>query len=185
MLLDGFNPKAIKVVEWTRKQLTEDDRDWLRELPYVRTVENFTISHATLDQSQRWQYVFDRLAAVSSFAQQKTDVCFFGHTHVPVAFIRDSMVRGGTYTEFKIESGKRYFINVGAVGQPRDNNWKAAYVVYDMDEKTVRLRRVAYDIETTRKKVRAAGLDTGMAGRAFLCAFCRRRGHSCERVGTK
>jgi predicted phosphodiesterase len=69
-------------------------------------------------------------------------VCFFGHTHVPVAFIRDTVVRGGTYSKFKTEAGKKYFVNVGAVGQPRDNNPKAAYVVFDMDEGTIELRRL-------------------------------------------
>jgi diadenosine tetraphosphatase ApaH/serine/threonine PP2A family protein phosphatase len=77
---------------------------------------------------------------------------------VPVAFIRDTVVRGGTYTKFKVEHRKQYFVNVGAVGQPRDNNPKAAYVVYDMDEGTIELRRLAYDIAATQKKIREAGL---------------------------
>jgi len=156
--LDGFNPKAAKMVEWTRNQLTQDDRRWLHNLDYVRTVENFTIVHATLEAPERWGYVFDRLAATASLARQNTPVCFFGHTHVPVAFVRDSVVRGGTFTTFKIEKGKQYFVNVGAVGQPRDNNPKAAYVIYDLEEGTVELRRVAYDVETTQRKIREAGL---------------------------
>jgi len=156
--LNGFNPKAAKAVQWTREQLTEEDRRWLHSLGYVRTIENFTIVHATLDGPERWGYVFDKLAAAASFAQQSTKVCFFGHTHVPFAFIMDTVVRGGTFTKFKIESGKRYFVNVGAVGQPRDNNPKGAYVIYDMDEGTVELRRVSYDIATTQRKIRDAGL---------------------------
>ena len=95
-------------------------------------VTNFTIVHATLDGPQRWGYVFDKLAAAASFTYQNTAICFFGHTHVPVAFMRDNMVRGGTYSKFKVEPGKKYFVNVGAIGQPRDNNPKAAYVVYDV-----------------------------------------------------
>lgn len=156
--LDRFNVNLAKFVEWTRKQLTADDRQWLQRLPYVRKVEDFIIVHATLDQPERWQYVFDKLAATASFARQTTQMCFFGHTHVPVAFMRDTVVRGGTYTKFKVESGKQYFVNVGAVGQPRDNNPKAAYVVYDMDEGTVELRRSEYDILATQKKIRRSGL---------------------------
>ncbi len=156
--LDGFNPKAAKAVEWTRRQLTEEDRRWLRSLPYVRTVEGFTIVHATLDEPGEWGYVFDKLAAGASLAKQKTRVCFFGHTHVPVAFVRDSMVRGGTYTKFRVEPGKDYFVNPGAVGQPRDNNPKAAYAIYDLDERTIELRRCAYDVATTQRKIREAGL---------------------------
>lgn len=156
--LDGFNPKAAKVVEWTRTQLTSDDRQWLHDLPYVLRVENFTIVHATLDNPQRWGYVFDHLAAASSLAYQNTGICFFGHTHVPVAFVRDTMVRGGTFTKFRLERGKQYFVNVGAVGQPRDNNPKAAYVTYDMDGSIIELHRVTYDIAAAQRKIRDAGL---------------------------
>ncbi|MGA2868952.1 MAG: metallophosphoesterase family protein [Verrucomicrobiota bacterium] len=157
LLPDGFNVNAAKAVELSRKQLTADDRQWLQKLPYVRKVEDFIIVHASLDQPERWQYVFDKLAAAASFPYQNTQMCFFGHTHVPVAFMRDTVVRGGTYTKFKVEPGKKYFVNPGAVGRPRDNNPKAAYVVYDMDEGTVELRRSAYDIAATQKKIREAG----------------------------
>jgi len=163
--LEGFNPAAAEAVNWTRKQLTADDRQWLRDLKYTRMVTNFTIVHATLDGPQRWGYVFDKLAAAASFTYQNTSVCFFGHTHVPVAFMKDSMVRGGTYSKFKLEAGKKYFVNVGAVGQPRDNNPKAAYVVYDTLEATIELRRLDYDIAAAQKKILAAGLPPRLAER--------------------
>jgi predicted phosphodiesterase len=159
--LEGLNPKPVRTVEWTRKQLSEDDLRWLRDLPYVLRVEDFTIVHSTLDDPPKWRYVFDKLGAAGSLAHQTTDVCFFGHTHVPVAFIRDSTVRGGTYSRFKIQPGKQHFINVGAVGQPRDNNPKAAYVIYDKEQGIIELRRVEYDIAETRRKVREAGLSDG------------------------
>ena len=163
--LDGFNPAAAEAVNWTRKQLTPEDRQWLRDLKYQRMVTSFTIVHATLDAPQRWGYVFDKLAAAASFTYQNTQVCFFGHTHVPVAFMRDSVVRGGTYSKFKVEAGKKYFVNVGAVGQPRDNNPKAAYVVYDVYEGTIELRRLEYDIAAAQKKILAAGLPERLAER--------------------
>src|SRR5215210_1577059 len=163
--LEGFNPAAAEAVDWTRQQLTEEDRQWLRELKYVRMVTSFSIVHATLDAPQRWGYVFDKLAAAASFTYQNTAVCFFGHTHVPVAFMRDSVVRGGTYSKFKVEPGKKYFVNVGAVGQPRDNNPKAGYVVYDMNDNTIELRRLDYDIGTTQKKILDAGLPPRLAHR--------------------
>ncbi|MEO6337808.1 MAG: metallophosphoesterase family protein [Verrucomicrobiota bacterium] len=143
--LDDFNQKASSLIEWTIQQLTDEDRAWLCELPYVATIAGFTIVHSMMSEPRRWEYVFDKLAATRSFTQQKTPVCFFGHTHVPVAFVRDSMVRGGTYSKFKVEQGKQYFVNVGSVGQPRDGNPKAAYAIYDLDEKTVELRRVAFE----------------------------------------
>jgi predicted phosphodiesterase len=163
--LEGFNPYAAEAILWTRDQLTVEDRKWLKDLKYTRLIANFTIVHATLDVPQRWGYVFDKLMAAASFTYQNTQVCFFGHTHVPVAFIRDTMVRGGTYSKFKLEAGKKYFVNVGSVGQPRDNNPRCAYVFYDMDEGTIELRRLDYDIQTAQKKILAAGLPARLAER--------------------
>jgi len=163
--LEGFNPHAAEAVSWTRKQLNPDDRKWLREFKYIRLVASFTMVHATLDGPQRWGYVFDRLAAAASFTYQNTAVCFFGHTHVPLAFVRDSVVRGGTYSKFRVEPGKKYFVNVGAVGQPRDGNPKAGYVVYDLNEQTIELRRLDYDVPKAQKKILDAGLPQRLADR--------------------
>lgn len=165
---EGFNPLALEAVAWTRQQLSAEDRKWLHDLKYLRLVGSFTIVHATLDAPQRWQYVFDKLEAASSFTYQNTSLCFFGHTHVPVAFVRDSMVRGGTYSRFRIEPGKKYFINVGSVGQPRDNNPRASYVVYDTTDNTIELRRLDYDIAKAQKKIRDAGLPPRLADRLEL-----------------
>ncbi len=163
--LDGFNPHAAEAVHWTREQLNGEEKTWLSDLKYSRMAANFTLVHATLDAPQRWGYVFDKLAAAASFPYQNTQMCFFGHTHVPVAFMRDTVVRGGTYSKFKSDPSKKYFINVGAVGQPRDNNPKSAYVLYDIDAQTIELRRLDYDIETAQKKIREAGLPERLAER--------------------
>jgi predicted phosphodiesterase len=156
--VDGFNDHAAKVVTWTRKQLTEEDKQWLSALEYIRVVAGFTMVHATLDGPQRWGYVFEHLAAAASFSRQDTPVCFFGHTHVPVAFIRDRTIRGGTYSKFHVEPGRQYFIGVDSVGQPRDNNPKAAYVVYHTDKDSIELRRVDYDMGAAQKKNADLGL---------------------------
>jgi len=162
---EGFNDAAAEAVAWSRAQLSDDDRKWLRDLKYFRIVANFSIVHATLDAPQRWGYVFEKLEAAASFTYQNTQVCFFGHTHVPVAFIRDTGVRGGTYSKFQIEQGKKYFVNVGSVGQPRDGDPRAAYVVYDLQLGTIELRRLPYDIATAQRKIRAAGLPERLAER--------------------
>jgi predicted phosphodiesterase len=167
--LEGFNPHAAEAINWTRDQLTPEDRQWLRDLKYMRLVTSFTLVHATLDQPQRWGYVFDKLAAAASFTYQNTAICFFGHTHVPLAFVRDAgQVKGGTYSKFKIEPAKKYFINVGSVGQSRDGVPKATYVVYDMQEQSIELRRLDYDMATTQKKILDAGLPARLAERLAL-----------------
>src|SRR3989441_4232169 len=163
--LEGFNPHAAEAIQWTRQQLTEEDRQWLKELKYIRLVASFQIVHATLDGPQRWGYVFDRLAAAASFTYQNTAVCFFGHTHVPVAFIRDSVVRGRPYSQFQIEPGRKYFVNVGSVGQPRDGNPQAAYVIYDLDEGSIELRRLTYNVAKAQAKIRTSGLPHQLADR--------------------
>ena len=163
--LEGFNPHAKEAINWTRHQLTEDDRLWLKSLKYIRLVANFSIVHATLDVPQRWGYVFDKLAAAASFTYQNTSVCFFGHTHVPMAFMRDSVVRGGTYSKFKTEQGRKYFVNVGSVGQSRDGVAKATYATYNLDDGTIELRRLDYDMAKTQAKIRAAGLPERLAER--------------------
>jgi predicted phosphodiesterase len=165
---EGFNDAAAEAVAWSRAQLLDDDRKWLRDLKYFRIVANFSIVHATLDAPQRWGYVFEKLEAAASFTYQNTQVCFFGHTHVPLAFIRESGVRGGTYSKFRVEQGKKYFVNVGSVGQPRDGDPRAGYVIYDLQQGTIELRRLAYDVATAQRKIRAAGLPDRLAERLAL-----------------
>jgi len=156
--LTGFHPLAAEVVKWTRAQLSDEDRAWLAGLPYSKPVETFMMVHGTLDGPEMWGYVFDPLEADSSFAYQMSSVCFCGHTHVPVAFEKAGTVRGGLYSKLKIFPGRKYFINVGSVGQPRDGDPRAAYAIYDMRDDTVELRRVEYDIAETQAHNRAAGL---------------------------
>jgi len=156
--LVGLSPRASAATLWTRQRLEPADKQWLRDLKYTRLLAGFSLVHATLDAPQSWGYVFDKFAAAASFNYQNTSVCFFGHTHLPMAFIRDAVVRGGSYSKFKVEPGRKYFVNVGSVGEPRDGNPFAAYVIYDLAESSIELRRVPYDIEETDAKVRAAGL---------------------------
>ena len=145
---EGFNENACAAILWTRAQMTEDDLKWLKDLKYIRIMANFTLVHATLDGPNRWGYIFDKLEAAASFPYQQTPICFFGHTHVPLAFVRDTAVRGGTYSKFKIEAGRKYLMNVGSVGQSRDGVAKATYLIYDINSGQVELRRLDYDMDT-------------------------------------
>ena len=82
--LSDFTELAAEVVKWTRRQLSAEDVDWLRNLPYSKLHMGFTIVHSTLDMPEHWGYIFDNLTAEASFAYQKTGVCFYGHSHVPM-----------------------------------------------------------------------------------------------------
>lgn len=160
-----FNELAEHAISWTRDHLTEEDKEWLRGLCLQQTVGDFTIVHATLDTPGQWSYVFNTLDAAASFTYQHTAVCFFGHTHVPMAFVRDEGIRRVKIEHLRIDPAKKYFINVGSVGQPRDGDWRAAYCIYDVDANDVEQRRVPYDVETAQEKMIKAGLPPLLAKR--------------------
>jgi diadenosine tetraphosphatase ApaH/serine/threonine PP2A family protein phosphatase len=162
---EDFNELAECAIRWTRDNLTDQDKEWLRELPLQRRVHDFTIVHATLDTPGQWGYVFNNLDAAASFTYQRTTVCFFGHTHVPMVFIRDEGVRRERTEHVRIESARKYFINMGSVGQPRDGNWRAAYCIYDTENELVELLRVKYDLAAVQNKIAKAGLPRLLAER--------------------
>src|SRR5581483_4293442 len=163
-----FNEMAEAAIQWTRDHLTDDDKTWLRELKLQRQVRDFTIVHSTLDMPDQWGYVFNNLDAAASFTYQHTTVCFFGHTHVPIAFVRDEGAGRVALDKLRIENGKEYFINVGSVGQPRDGEWRAAYCIYHVDSGVVEQRRVKYDLETAQQKIVKAGLPPMLAERLAI-----------------
>ncbi|MFZ4599889.1 MAG: metallophosphoesterase family protein [Terrimicrobiaceae bacterium] len=162
---DGFNPLAEEAMTWTRAQLTTDDKDWLRSLRLQRQVRDFTIVHATLDTPHKWGYVFNQLDAAASFSYQHTSVCFIGHTHAPKAYVRDGSVRSLSLDSLTLAPGKKYLVNVGSVGQPRDGDWRAAYCIYDTNLNTITLRRLEYDIGGAQNAILAAGLPKKLAER--------------------
>ncbi len=163
-----FNELAEQAINWTRQHLDETDKQWLRSLPFQHQVQDFTIVHATLDRPEQWGYVFNSLDAAASFAYQHTRICFFGHTHVALAFIRDETVQRVRVDHVSIDMTKKYLINGGSVGQPRDGDWRAAYCIYDMEKNVVEQRRVKYDLETTQKKILEAGLPPLLAERLAI-----------------
>ena len=163
-----FNELAEHAIEWTRENLTEEDTEWLRALRLERQVRDFSIVHATLDPPAQWGYVFNNLDAAASFTYQHTTVCFFGHTHVPMAFIRDDGVRRVNVDQLRIDNGKKYFINTGSVGQPRDGDWRAAYCIYDTEKNVVEQHRVKYDLPTAQSKIVKAGLPRLLAERLAI-----------------
>jgi len=164
----GFNALAEAAINWTREHLTIEDKEWLRALPLTQQVHGFTIVHASLDMPEQWGYVFNSLDAIASFTYQPTTVCFFGHTHVAGAFVREDHVTKVKVDQLTIEETKKYFINVGSVGQPRDGDWRAAYCIYHIEKNVVEQRRVKYDLATAQRKIIQAGLPQPLADRLEL-----------------
>lgn len=163
--LESFNPLAEVAIQWTRDQLNTSEKRWLGGLPLVSEIYGFMIVHATLEDPGGWGYVLNQLDAAASFFKQTTQLCFFGHTHAPRAYIKDSSVVGLPFDHLVVESRKKYFVNVGSVGQPRDGDWRAAYVVFDEEKRMIRLRRLAYDLQKTQEKILFSGLPPRLADR--------------------
>ena len=164
--LDDFHPNAAAVITWTREQLTADDLDWLRNLPFTDKRMGMSIVHSTWDNPESFGYVFDHLQAEANFICQPTPLCFHGHTHCPMIYEKQM---SGVYRidaqDFQIPIGRKYFINVGSVGQPRDGDPRAAYVIYDQKSRLVRFRRLEYDVAAAQGRIRAAGLPERLAER--------------------
>jgi diadenosine tetraphosphatase ApaH/serine/threonine PP2A family protein phosphatase len=165
---EGFNPLAEEAINWTRGQLTTAEKAWLASLRLQRQVRDFTIVHATLDTPHKWGYVFNQFDAAASFSYQHTALCFIGHTHVPKAYVRDVSVRTIPLDLIAVQPGKKYLINVGSVGQPRDGDWRPAYCIYDTAADEIELRRVPYDIDGAQKNILDAGLPPRLAERLAL-----------------
>ncbi|MCL1856216.1 MAG: metallophosphatase family protein [Kiritimatiellaeota bacterium] len=164
--LEDFHPVAANVIEWTRRQLTEDHLQWLYDLPLTATVGGaFLMVHSTLDMPERWGYVFDNLEAAAHLSYQMHVLCFHGHTHVPTVFEKELEVVRRPPESLKLQLGKKYFINTGSVGQPRDGDPRASYCLYQPKAREVTFRRVAYDVEAAQGKITAAGLPERLAVR--------------------
>ena len=161
--LDGFHPLAADVVTWTRAQLSPEQIAYLAGLPFKAPVESFQLVHSTLDTPEMWGYVFDKFEADANFNYQTSALCFFGHTHVPLAFEKTNEVRFGLYERIKLTFGRKYFVNVGSVGQPRDGDPRTGYVTYDTRTGEVELHRLSYDIALAQERIRRAGLPERLA----------------------
>jgi diadenosine tetraphosphatase ApaH/serine/threonine PP2A family protein phosphatase len=169
-----FNNFARTAIEWTRTQLRPRDLDYLRSLPLVIDRGLYTVVHGTLHMPEQFGYVLSPVEALDSLALQQTFLCFVGHSHVPAIYMqrngdpRDLDVLYQPEAEACVRDHARVLMNVGSVGQPRDEDPRAAYATYDSETQIARIRRVTYDIPGVQRKIRAAGLPEMLANRLAL-----------------
>jgi predicted phosphodiesterase len=167
-----FNAYARLAIRWTREKLSEEDKTFLKSLPFSLVKDEFTIFHGTLDPEEPFNYILMSDDAELSFKNMKTWVGFFGHSHSAGCFIKDSngiiSYRSGIIDcTIELDPENKYLINVGSVGQPRDGNPNGAFAIFDTDEKTVSIKRFAYDIDKTAKKIIDSGLPRFLAERLY------------------
>jgi diadenosine tetraphosphatase ApaH/serine/threonine PP2A family protein phosphatase len=168
----SFNMVARMAAQWTMGVLTTENREYLKALPAGPVIidEGVEICHgAPFDEDH---YIFDSEDATRALDAARRRLCLFGHTHLPVVFLRDptrfeGLVPDGD-VEVVLERDVNYLINVGSVGQPRDGDPRAAFGIYDTDGASLTLRRVAYPVQEAQRRILNAGLPASLANRLAI-----------------
>lgn len=167
-----FNPEAAAAAEWTRDRISGETRAWLDALPLRHHEGRATLVHGSPRDPLR-EYIVDDDVALANLELLTTPYAFHGHTHLPVAFIADSpgiaivVPHHGTTL---VLDDRPTLLNPGSVGQPRDGDPRASYLVLDTEAWTVTWRRVAYDFATVQRAIRSAGLPRRLADRLAIGA---------------
>ena len=169
-----FNPFARLAVEWTRTELGSEQLDWLSQLPW--TVESEELDavwvHASLAEPEGFDYVRSLPAAARCLQEQRARWSFVGHTHIPLLFHTDPELdcvlepcfESDGFVSFR-ELPEKVLVNCGSVGQPRDEDARAALVLWDSERSFLRLERVNYDISAAQQKILSRGLPPILAER--------------------
>jgi diadenosine tetraphosphatase ApaH/serine/threonine PP2A family protein phosphatase len=161
-----FNIYARVAAEWTAKTLTRENREYLQRLPLTSSQESFYLVHASPACPRDWEYLLDRFDAEPQFHYFTEPICFIGHTHQPAVYMADPAgCKSLPLSNVTLEPDRRYIVNVGSVGQPRDHDPRACFAVYHEAAGVVEFVRVPYDIEGAQAKIRAAQLPEVLAAR--------------------
>jgi predicted phosphodiesterase len=172
--LSYFNPMARQAVYWTREVLLPEDWAYLREVPAgPRTVSDFLLVHGSLQDED--EYLYTIAGAFASFQISWMPLLFMGHTHLQGGYVKDCsgviseidphLIKENERVGFPLEPGCQYLINPGSVGQPRDLDPRAAYVLYDDEVKKIYFGRASYPIAQTQSKMRTAQLPEALIER--------------------
>jgi diadenosine tetraphosphatase ApaH/serine/threonine PP2A family protein phosphatase len=167
--ISDFNPNARAGIAFAKKTLSSEQVKYLRNLPLIIQGERFTAVHASLNEPEEWHYIFDDADADLHFKCQTQPVCFIGHTHVPRIWSRDGRSPSPRANgSLRLHPDEFYCINVGSVGQPRDNDPRASYVIFQSSTMEVTFQRITYDVAGAQKKIREARLPHFLAQRLLL-----------------
>jgi predicted phosphodiesterase len=165
--LEEFTDDAAAAARWSRSVLGAEARGFLERLQSLASTEDVELFHAS-PRDPVWEYVLSDEAALAAFQLTSAPIVLVGHSHVSLAFVLENgaldgaAVPGGA--EIDLASG-RFILNPGSVGQPRDGDPRAAYLVLDLDAKRALHRRVVYPIERTQEEIRERGLPEALADR--------------------
>ncbi len=165
--IEWFNPDARAAIEWTRTRISEATRAWLTDLPVTREEDQFTLVHGS-PREPIWEYITSSPVARANLALLGTTYGLHGHTHLPVAWADDDgrvvSIAPGHGSSFALD-GRPALLNPGSVGQPRDGDPTAGYLVLDTEAALATWHRVRYDIPAVQSMMRAAGLPSRLVER--------------------
>jgi diadenosine tetraphosphatase ApaH/serine/threonine PP2A family protein phosphatase len=163
---------ARQALDWTASRIDGENLEWLRALPYAHRIEGVQFTHGNPVAPEAYEYVFaiEQARELLPHLDALADVNFIGHSHLCKAFALNA---AGDVTEvvanrFGLRRGYKYVVSVGSVGQPRDCDNRACFVVYDSEARVVEYHRVPYDIETAAQKIFDADLALNFGKRLFL-----------------
>jgi len=161
-----FNPEARAAIEWTGKILDDKFKMQIPALADTAQTPDADFCHGSLHEPGEFHYLFDYADARPTFAKMSKAVCFAGHTHVPGCICEnDQSSRDLEPGILKLETGKRYVLNPGSVGQPRDGDVRLALGIYDHAAAVFEIARLEYDNVKAADKIRRAGLPRFLADR--------------------
>jgi len=173
MATDDFNPVAKMAVHWTRAQLNPENLEWVALLPQgPMEAEGVVLVHGAFQDED--EYVFTPSQALEGLLDSSLPITFYGHTHHQGGFsYMDPQLdvlqlhprQNEKLTALRIEPGKRYLLNPGSIGQPRDGDPRAGFAIADSSNNTVEFWRVPYDIEKVQERMRAARLPEPLSQR--------------------
>lgn len=164
-----FNPIAAEAVAWTQKRISSQQRHYLENLPLMLETREFVAVHGMLNHPEQFFYLRDIEDARDTFYLMKRSVCFVGHTHVAMVLKESGgLVEFERSVDFDLKDGVKYIINPGSVGQPRDGDARASYVIFDTAIKRIHLKRLDYDVATAQRKINALGLPSFLAARLSI-----------------
>ena len=165
-----FNPDAEAAILWTRTVLDDNSRAYLAALPEVRREGELTAVHGS-PREPIWEYITDATIAAANLGAFETRDCLYGHTHLPVVYravgTRMTVIPDSPSAPIALDAG-RALINPSSVGQPRDGNPDASYLLLDTDAGVVEFRRVRYDIGLTQRLMRGEGLPRWLIERLAI-----------------
>jgi len=162
-----FNTYAQASMDYTTQILTEENLKRLSLSPMEATHDIFKMVHASPKDPSSWGYILDLEDAEENFKAFEQRVCVIGHSHRPVIIkkFRANRCEAIPHDFACIDDEYRYLINIGSVGQPRDNDPRSSYMIYDSETKIVSIKRVEYDYQKTQEKMMKANLPKFLVDR--------------------